>query len=99
MAIHRTGKAVETTRERFMTRTVQPCLLNTAGVLVLGAALGNILYIGLSKPTETSHAIQLAGQEDANSLGCYADDMSLRIMPHVYKDDAMTPLVSVHYAV
>lgn len=93
MAIDRTGQAVETTRQRFMTRTVQPCLLNTAGMLVLGAALGNILYIGLSRPNETSHVIQLADQEGANSLGCYADDISLRIMPHVYTDEALTPLV------
>ena len=37
---------------------------------------------------------QLTVQEDPYSLGCYADDRSSRVMPYVYTDDALTPLVS-----
>ena len=95
MGIIQTGHdAAETTHKGFITKTVQPCLSNVAGVLVLGAALGSILYIGRAKTAETSHNTQRVSQEDSYSLGCYADDRFFRIMPYVFTDDALTPLVS-----
>lgn len=101
MAIVHTGQGVETTQQRCMAKTNLPCLLLAAGVLIAGTALSTVLHVGLAKTTDETSSTnqqQFTIQEYAHSIGCYADDTSLRIMPHVYTDDALTPLVS-HIAV
>lgn len=99
MTVIQAEQAVRTTlQKKCITKTNLPCVLLAAGVLVVGAALGTALYVGLAKSTSSSntkHQGLTVHQEDPYSIGCYADDKSLRIMPYVYINDALTPLVSI----
>ena len=100
MAVVQTEQAVGSTpQKKCITKTNLPCVLLAAGVPVVGAALGTALYVGLAKSSTKSSNTKpqelTVHQEDPYSIGCYADDQSLRIMPYVYINDALTPLVSI----
>lgn len=98
MAIGQTGQSAEVTHQGCTSKGHWSHLLLAAGLLVVGATLSIGLYFQLAKPTGETSRInqqqQLTVQEDLYSLGCYVDDKSSHVMPYVYTDDALTPLVS-----
>lgn len=96
MAIVQTGQqSVKATHETYISKANRLCLFLAAGVLAVGAALAIAVYLDLAKPTDETSSIkqqQLTVQEDPYSIECYADDGSLRVIPYVYTDDALTTL-------
>lgn len=100
MTIIHTERGDGIAQQRCITKTRMSCVLLTGGVLIVGVALSIVPHIVLAKPAtvvETSSTKEqqlLSVQEDPYSLGCYVDDRSSHIMPYVYTDKALTPLVS-----
>lgn len=97
MVTVQTEQGVGIPKQRPITKINMPRLSLAAGVLLVSAAFVSSLHVGLAKPTDETTSTkqqQPTVQEGPKSLGCYADDLSLRIMPYVFTDDALTPLVS-----
>lgn len=98
MAIDHAEQSAEVTQQGCTSKVRRQHVLLTVYVLVVGAALSISLYLQLVKPTtvgtSSTKEQQLTVEEDPYSLGCYADDRSSRVMPYVYTNNEMTPMVS-----